>query len=142
LFDASDAVIDFTRPAATRHFATLAAERGKVHVAGTTGLGPEDMAALATAARGATIVHSANMSLGVNLLAALVRRAAAALDAGFDIEIVEMHHRHKIDAPSGTALLLGRAAAEGRGVALDAVKAIDREGARPEGAIGFAVLRG
>jgi len=142
---AADGIIDFTAPAATLAHAELAAQARIVHVIGTTGLSAEDEAAIAAAARHATIVKSGNMSLGVNLLAALVRRAAAALDADFDVEIVEMHHRHKVDAPSGTALLLGRAAAAGRGADLGQVAVTAREGhtgPRPRGAIGFATLRG
>ena len=107
-------------PAATVAFAELAAQARIVHVIGTTGLSADDEAKIKAAARHAVIVKSGNMSLGVNLLAALVRQAAKALDADFDIEILEMHHRHKVDAPSGTALLLGKAAAEGRGVDLAA----------------------
>jgi len=142
LFATADAVIDFTRPEASVRFAALAAQGKAVHVVGTTGFSAEDLAALGRAARHTPIIQSYNMSLGVNLLAALVRQAARALDSGWDLEVVEMHHRHKIDAPSGTAILLGRAAAEGRGVDFDAVKAIDRDGKRAEGAIGFATLRG
>ncbi|WP_225770463.1 4-hydroxy-tetrahydrodipicolinate reductase [Inquilinus sp. Marseille-Q2685] len=142
LFATADAVIDFTRPEASVRFAALAAQGKAVHVVGTTGFSAEDLAALGRAARHTPIIQSYNMSLGVTLLAALVRQAARALDAGWDLEVVEMHHRHKIDAPSGTAILLGRAAAEGRGVDFDAAKAIDRDGKRVEGAIGFATLRG
>jgi 4-hydroxy-tetrahydrodipicolinate reductase len=112
---------------------------------GTTGLTPSDEAKVKAAARHARIVKSGNMSLGVNLLADLVRRAAATLGEDFDIEIVEMHHRHKVDAPSGTALLLGEAAAEGRGIALKERSIPARQGhtgPRPAGDIGFAALRG
>jgi 4-hydroxy-tetrahydrodipicolinate reductase len=145
LFAKADAVLDFTVPAASVDFAALAANARIVHVLGTTGLGPEEDARIAAAARHATIVRSGNMSLGVNLLAALTRKVAAALDADFDIEILEMHHRHKVDAPSGTALMLGRAAAEGRAVKLDEVAVRVRDGhtgARRRGDIGFATLRG
>lgn len=142
LFATADAVIDFTRPEVSVRFAALAAQGKAVLVTGTTGFSAEHLAALGRAARHTPVIQSYNMSLGVNLLAALVRQAARALEAGWDIEVVEMHHRHKIDAPSGTAILLGRAAAGGRGVELDAVKAVDRDGKRPEGAIGFATLRG
>jgi len=142
LFATADAVVDFTRPQASVRFAALAAQGKAVLVTGTTGFSAEDLAALGRAARHTPIVQSFNMSLGVNLLAALVRQAARALDAGWDVEVVEMHHRHKIDAPSGTAILLGRAAAEGRGIDFDAARAIDRDGRRPDGAIGFATLRG
>ncbi len=114
----ADGILDFTAPAATLDFAALCAEAGKIHVAGTTGLSAEDEAKLKTFARRAIIVRSPNMSLGVNLMAALVRRVAATLDDDFDIEILEMHHNRKVDAPSGTALLLGAAAAEGRGIDL------------------------
>jgi 4-hydroxy-tetrahydrodipicolinate reductase len=145
VFAKADGVLDFTVPAASVEFAALAANARIVHVLGTTGLEPEHEAKIAAAARHATIVTSGNMSLGVNLLTALTRKVAAALDADFDIEIVEMHHRHKVDAPSGTALMLGKAAAEGRGVDLDKVSARGRDGytgARRRGNIGFAALRG
>ncbi|MYZ50276.1 4-hydroxy-tetrahydrodipicolinate reductase [Propylenella binzhouense] len=145
LFAATDIVLDFTSPAATLAFAELAAQARIVHVIGTTGLGPADEEKIRAAARHARIVKSGNMSLGVNLLAGLVRRAAAALGPDFDIEILEMHHRHKVDAPSGTALLLGQAAAEGRALDLDAVAVRSRDGhtgPRPPDAIGFAALRG
>ena len=145
VFAKADGVLDFTVPAASVEFAALAANARIVHVLGTTGLKPEHEAKIAAAARHATIVTSGNMSLGVNLLTALTRKVAAALDADFDIEIVEMHHRHKVDAPSGTALMLGKAAAEGRGVDLDKVSARGRDGytgARRRGNIGFAALRG
>jgi 4-hydroxy-tetrahydrodipicolinate reductase len=145
VFAKVDAVLDFTAPAASTEFAGLAANARIVHVLGTTGLKPEDDAKIAAAARHATIIRSGNMSLGVNLLTALTRKVAQALDADFDIEVVEMHHRHKVDAPSGTALMLGRAAAEGRGVDFDksVVRARDgHTGERRRGDIGFAVLRG
>ncbi len=145
-FAAADGVLDFTTPASTVEFAGYAAQAHIVHVIGTTGCSPTDDAAISAAARHATIVKSGNMSLGVNLLAVLVEQAARALGPDdFDIEIVEMHHRHKVDAPSGTALLLGAAAAKGRGVSLDerSVRVRDgHTGPRPEGAIGFATLRG
>ena len=144
-FAQCDAVLDFTVPAASVEFAGLAANARIVHVLGTTGLKTEDETKIAAAARHATIVKSGNMSLGVNLLTALARKVAAALDADFDIEILEMHHRHKVDAPSGTALMLGEAAAEGRGAALDKVSVRVRDGhtgARRRGDIGFATLRG
>lgn len=144
-FAATDGVLDFTAPAASRHFAELAAQARIVHVIGTTGLGEDDLAAIRPAARHARVVQSGNMSLGVNLLAALVRRAAAALDEDFDIEVLEMHHRHKVDAPSGTAYLLGEAAAKGRGIDLAERSVRSRDGIigeRPRGDIGFATLRG
>jgi 4-hydroxy-tetrahydrodipicolinate reductase len=145
VFAQADGVLDFTAPAATVAFAELAAQARIVHVVGTTGLQEEDFAKLEAAARHARIVQSGNMSLGVNLLAGLVRQVAATLGADFDIEILEMHHRMKVDAPSGTALLLGEAAAEGRRVALKerAVRVRDgHTGARKAGDIGFASLRG
>lgn len=140
----SDAVLDFTVPEATRAHLEIAAQARIVHVIGTTGLRPEDEEAIRAAARHAAIVRSGNMSLGVNLLAGLVRRAAAALP-DFDLEVVEMHHRHKVDAPSGTALLLGDAAAQGRGVDLADRSERGRDGhtgPRGAGTIGFASLRG
>jgi 4-hydroxy-tetrahydrodipicolinate reductase len=140
-----DAVLDFTVPAASIEFAGLAANARIVHVLGTTGFSAEQEAKIKAAARHATIVKAGNMSLGVNLLVALTRKVAAALDADFDIEIVEMHHRHKIDAPSGTALMLGQAAAAGRQVKLDEVSVRSRDGhtgERKRGDIGFATLRG
>lgn len=145
-FAHADGVLDFTTPAATVEFSFYAAQARIVHVIGTTGCSAADEAKIAAAARHATIVKSGNMSLGVNLLAALVEQAARALPAeDFDIEVLEMHHRHKVDAPSGTALLLGEAAAGGRQVALAASSVRVRDGhtgPRPEGAIGFATLRG
>ncbi|MGE0847254.1 MAG: 4-hydroxy-tetrahydrodipicolinate reductase [Flavobacteriaceae bacterium] len=145
VFAAADGVLDFTTPVATVEFAGLAAQARIVHVIGTTGLSAEDGHRLEAAARHAVIVRSGNMSLGVNLLASMVEKAAAALDADFDIEILEMHHRHKVDAPSGTALLLGEAAARGRGIVLEdnADRVRDgHTGARKRGDIGFAVMRG
>jgi 4-hydroxy-tetrahydrodipicolinate reductase len=145
LFAASDAVIDFTAPSATLAHAAIAVETGKVLVVGTTGLTKDDEARLAEAARAVPVVYAPNFSVGVNLLMALTERAAAILAEDYDIEIVEMHHRHKVDAPSGTALGLGRAAARGREVALDSVWCKSRDGhtgARPRGEIGFATLRG
>ena len=145
VFAQADGVLDFTAPGATVAFAELAAQARIVHVVGTTGLGEGDFTKLEAAARHARIVQSGNMSLGVNLLAGLVRKVAATLGEDFDIEVLEMHHRMKVDAPSGTALLLGRAAAQGRGVDITehAVRVRDgHTGPRPEGAIGFACLRG
>ena len=145
VFAGADGVLDFTAPAATVEFAALAAQARIVHVVGTTGLQDADFTRLEAAARHARIVQSGNMSLGVNLLAALVRKAAAALGEDFDIEVLEMHHRMKVDAPSGTALLLGEAAAEGRAVSLKerSVRVRDgHTGARTAGDIGFASLRG
>ncbi|MEO0397946.1 MAG: 4-hydroxy-tetrahydrodipicolinate reductase [Pseudomonadota bacterium] len=141
--DAATAVIDFSAPGASVALAARAAETGTSMVIGTTGFAAEEEAAIVRAAEKTAIVKSGNMSLGVNLLAALVKEAAARLDpAHYDIDIIEAHHRDKVDAPSGTALMLGRAAADGRGVALDDVAAHDRSGKRADGAIGFAVVRG
>src|SRR6516164_881581 len=140
----ADGVIEFTIPAATVTLAGQSSSRGLVHVIGTTGFSPADENAIAAAAARAAIVKSGNMSLGVNLLAALVKQVARTLDDEFDIEIVEMHHNKKIDAPSGTALLLGAAAAAGRGIDLAARSVRSRDGhtgARRRGDIGFAALR-
>lgn len=145
LIAAADGLLDFTAPAATVALSELAAQARFVHVIGTTGLQEEHFARLEAAARHAVIIQSGNMSLGVNLLAGLARQAAKALGPDWDVEILEMHHRAKVDAPSGTALLLGEAVADGRGVALaeNAIRARDgHTGARPDGAIGFASLRG
>jgi 4-hydroxy-tetrahydrodipicolinate reductase len=145
LFARVDGVIDFTTPAATVAHAAMAAQARIVHVIGTTGLTADDEEKIKAAGRHSTIIKSGNMSLGVNLLAALTRKVAEALDDDFDIEIIEMHHRHKVDAPSGTALMLARAAAEGRGVDLEKHSVRAREGVigpRRKGDIGFAVLRG
>ena len=144
-FAHADGVLDFTTPAATVRFAELAAQARIVHVIGTTGCTPTDEARLAAAARHAVLVKSGNMSLGVNLLAQLVREAARALGPEYDVEIVEMHHRMKVDAPSGTALLLGQAAAEGRRIDLSQHSVRSRDGhtgPRGLGDIGFATLRG
>jgi 4-hydroxy-tetrahydrodipicolinate reductase len=141
----AQAVIDFTAPAATLAHAQLTAQARCVHVIGTTGLSDSDIAALDAAARHAVIVRAGNMSLGVNLLTRLAQQVAEALDADFDVEIVEAHHRHKVDAPSGTALMLGEAVARGRGVALADVTDSGRDGitgARRPGDIGFAAIRG
>ncbi|MBN9580209.1 MAG: 4-hydroxy-tetrahydrodipicolinate reductase [Afipia sp.] len=141
----ADGILDFTVPAATIANVAIAAQRGLVHVIGTTGLSASDDAVIKSVTSQAVVVQSGNMSLGVNLLAALVKQVAKSLDEDFDIEIVEMHHRHKIDAPSGTAYLLGQAAAEGRGVDLAqrSVRARDGyTGPRNPGDIGFATLRG
>ena len=145
LFAKIDGIVDFTVPAASLALSEFAAQARIVHVIGTTGIDEAGEAKIKAAARHARIVKSGNMSLGVNLLAALVRKVAAALGEDFDIEVLEMHHRHKIDAPSGTALLLGQAAAEGRGLDLKARSIRSRDGhtgARPSGDIGFAALRG
>ena len=145
LLKEADGLIEFTIPAATLAFAELTAAGGLVHIIGTTGHSAEEEAVIAKAANRATIVKSGNMSLGVNLLAALTKRVAKTLNEDYDIEIFEMHHNKKIDAPSGTALMLGRAAAEGRGVDLAKRSARGRDGmtgARHPGDIGFASLRG
>ena len=145
LLSNADGIIDFTTPTATVAFAALVAKAGKVHVLGTTGLSAADDAKIKEAANRAVIVRSGNMSLGVNLLAALTKRVAKTLNSNFDIEILEIHHNQKVDAPSGTALLLGRAAAEGRGIEVEkrSVKSRDgHTGARKVGDIGFAALRG
>ena len=142
---AAEAAIEFTVPDATTEHAELCAARGVAMVIGTTGLAPEQARRVEAAAKRVPIVWSANMSLGVNILLALVERTARLLDPAYDIDILEMHHRHKIDAPSGTALALGRSAAEGRQVQLDQVWRKTRDGhtgARPTGEIGFATLRG
>jgi len=146
VFARAEGVLDFTSPTATIAFAGYAAQARIAHVIGTTGCSTEDDAKILAAARHAPIVKSGNMSLGVNLLAALVEQAAKALPANaFDIEILEMHHRHKVDAPSGTALLLAEAAANGRNIPLEPNSVRSRDGhtgARPDGAIGFATMRG
>ncbi len=141
----ADGIIDFTVPAASVSFAQRTAEAGLVHIIGTTGFSDAEEGTIAQAAKRAIIVKSGNMSLGVNLAAALARRVAKTLGEEFDIEILEMHHNRKIDAPSGTALLLGQAAAEGRGVLLGKKSVRVRDGhtgARKPGDIGFASLRG
>ncbi len=141
----AQAVIDFTAPDATVEFATIAAQARAVHVIGTTGLAETHLEKLKLAARHATIVRAGNMSLGVNLLVQLTRKVAQALGEDFDIEVIEAHHKHKVDAPSGTALMLGEAAAEGRGVLLKDVEDRGRDGitgARARGHIGFAAVRG
>ena len=140
-----DVVIDFTVPAATVAHAQIAADKGVAMVIGTTGLNPEQTAIVHEAAKKAPIMWAANMALGVNILLALVEKTAAMLDPSYDIEVLEMHHRHKIDAPSGTALALGRAAAAGRQIRLEDAWRKSRDGhtgARPAGEIGFATLRG
>ena len=144
-FAKAQAVIDFTGPEATVAFAGLAAQARAVHVIGTTGLSDDDLKAINAAARHAVIVRAGNMSLGVNLLVKLTEKVAAALDADFDIEITEAHHNQKVDAPSGTALMLGQAAAAGRGVDLVDVRYSGRDGitgARKRGDIGFTAIRG
>ena len=145
VFAKAQAVIDFTAPSATVEFAGLAAQARAVHVIGTTGLTEDDIKAIDAAAHHAVIVRAGNMSLGVNLLTKLTQKVAAALDDDFDIEIIEAHHNQKVDAPSGTALMLGEAAANGRGVDLKDVTDSGRDGitgARKKGDIGFSAIRG
>jgi 4-hydroxy-tetrahydrodipicolinate reductase len=145
LLKKADGLIEFTIPAATLALAELTAAAGIVHVIGTTGLSAEEEALLAKAASRAPIVKSGNMSVGVNLLVALTKRVAQTLGEDYDVEILEMHHNKKIDAPSGTALMLGRAAAEGRAINLAQRSVRGRDGmtgARRAGDIGFAALRG
>ncbi len=145
MFAKVQAVIDFTSPDASVTHADLAAQARAVHVIGTTGFEDHHLTRFAAAARHATIVRAGNMSLGVNLLTTLTRQVAAALGEDWDVEVVETHHRHKVDAPSGTALMLGQAAADGRGVDLGDVSDRGRDGitgARQKGHIGFAALRG
>ncbi len=140
---AVDGIIDFTVPKAT--LSLLQHTKGKIHVIGTTGIDAAGDAEIAEAAKSATIVKAGNYSLGINILEGLVKKVASVLGEEFDIEILEMHHKHKIDAPSGTALMLGRAAAEGRHVNLQAKSVRSRDGntgARNAGDIGFATLRG
>ena len=140
-----DILIDFSSPAALPEVLDAAQANARPLVIGTTGLGPAEHAAIAAAAANIAVLQAANMSLGVTALAHLVREAAARLGTDWDVEVVEMHHRHKVDAPSGTALLLGAAAAAGRGVDLAQVSDRGRDGitgARRAGHIGFAALRG
>lgn len=145
LFQKADAVIDFTSPEATVHHANLAKKHATILVAGTTGLSNKDEEALKNAAKKTIIVYAANYAIGVNMLLALVEQAAARLTDGWDIEIFESHHKYKVDAPSGTALAMGKAAAAGREVDLDDVADYARHGqtgARKDGDIGFSVARG
>lgn len=145
LFKTAQAVVDFSTPEASVNFARLAAQYGAVHVIGTTGFSEAQEAEIAKAAEKTAIIKSGNFSIGVNVLAAVTERVAHTLNQSYDIEIVEMHHNRKVDAPSGTALLLGNAAAKGRGVNLKDKAVYERfghTGARTEGDIGFATLRG
>ncbi len=144
-FARAQAVIDFSSPAATVEFAGLAAQARAVHVIGTTGLEPKHLAKIAAASHHAVIVRAGNMSLGVNMLVRLTQKVAEALGEDWDVEIVEAHHRRKVDAPSGTALMLGEAAAAGRGVRLEEARVSGRDGitgARKPGTIGFSAIRG
>ncbi|MEO0765061.1 MAG: 4-hydroxy-tetrahydrodipicolinate reductase [Pseudomonadota bacterium] len=139
------AVIDFTAPEATIALSHTAAQARAAHIIGTTGMTDDQIAQLEPASRHCAIVRAGNMSLGVNLLVTLTKQVAAALDEDFDIEVIEAHHHHKVDAPSGTALMLGEAAAEGRGVTLPDVRDAGRDGitgARKRGDIGFSAIRG
>lgn len=145
VFDLADLVIDFTPPGQTQRHASLARSCGVKLLVGTTGLTDLDHVALDQAAADVPVMQAGNYSLGVNILLSLVRSAAARLESGWDIDILEMHHKHKIDAPSGTALMLGESAAEGRGQPLEALRTPARDGItgeREEGSIGFAALRG
>jgi 4-hydroxy-tetrahydrodipicolinate reductase len=145
VFKAADVIVDFTVPVATMAHIKLAADQNTAMVVGTTGLNAEQRDSLRTFGSDNVIVHAANFSVGVNLLLGLTEQAAAILGDDYDIEVVEMHHRHKVDAPSGTALALGEAAASGRKVDLDGVATRVRDGItgpRPVGNIGFATLRG
>jgi 4-hydroxy-tetrahydrodipicolinate reductase len=145
LFEISDVVIDFTAPAATAMHAELAAETGTALIPGTTGLSNDQQAKIDAASKKVAVVQAANYSVGVNLLLGLTEQTAAILGDDYDIEVLEMHHRHKVDAPSGTALALGKAAAAGRNVDLDDVSQRVRDGhtgERKRGDIGFATLRG
>ena len=145
LFEQADVVVDFTNPAATVNHAHLAAKSGCAHVIGTTGLDGDQILSIGRAAQRTPVILAANMSLGVNLLEQVVEEVARILDTEWDIEVIEMHHRHKVDAPSGTALALGEAAARGRGVQLRRVARRSRDGhvgPRVRGEIGFAALRG
>lgn len=145
VFKASDVVIDFTSPGNTADHAALARDSATALIVGTTGLSREDHSLLDSAAEKTVIIQAGNMSLGVTLLTALTRRVARALDEDWDIEIYEAHHRKKVDAPSGTALMLGEAAAAGRGVTHDDVAIRGRDGltgTRRKGGIGYSVMRG
>jgi len=145
LFSIADVVIDFTVPAATLIHAQCAASIGTSYVVGTTGLGPEEQEAIDVAAKTVPVIQAPNFSVGVNVAFEVTQQMASILGLDYDIEVVEIHHRHKTDAPSGTALGLGEAAARGRGVELTDVQRLSREGftgSRPDGQIGFATLRG
>lgn len=145
LFEKSDVIIDFTLPEGTLNHITLAEKHKKTLIIGTTGLSQEDEQRLKIASEKTKIIYAANMSVGVNLLMALVEKAATTLDADWDIEIFESHHKYKVDAPSGTALALGKSAAMGRGQNFENLAEYDRHGqigARHKGKIGFSVARG
>ncbi len=145
LFDKSDAVIDFSTVETSLDAAKIAAEKNKIHVIGTTGFSENDFKKLNEYAENTAIIWSSNMSIGINILSSLVEEVAAQLDNSTDIEILEMHHNHKVDAPSGTAITLGESAAKGRAVSLDEVACKSRDGiigARAQGEIGFSTIRG
>ncbi|WP_375663758.1 4-hydroxy-tetrahydrodipicolinate reductase [Bartonella sp. CL63NXGY] len=145
-FSNTEGILDFSQPEASILYANYAAQKSLVHIIGTTGFNKTEEEKIADFAKYTTIVKSGNMSLGINLLANLVKKAAKALEADdFDIEVYEMHHANKVDAPSGTALLLGQAAAEGRNVMLKNVRVNERNGhigKRKKGTIGFSCSRG
>ncbi len=143
-FIACDALIDFSSPSATQEHASLASQYKKPLVVGTTGLSAKEEAALKAAAENIPVFYSANMSIGVNVLAAAVEQVAQRLNEEFDIEIFEAHHKHKVDSPSGTALLLAAAAAKGRGTDLKSalIETHHQNGVRTKGAIGMSVFRG
>ena len=141
----AEAVIDFTTPSATIEFSKFAAQARAIHIIGTTGFSEKELEKIKAASFHSVVVRAGNMSLGVNLLVALTRKVAAALDEEFDVEIIEQHHKHKVDSPSGTALMLGEAAADGRGISLTETAVRGRDGitgARKKGSIGFASIRG
>ena len=145
VFKNADAIIDFSAPKASVEFSKLAAERGIVHVIGTTGFNDQELALIENFGKKAKIIRAGNMSLGVNLLVQLTKKVAATLDSDFDIEIIETHHNRKVDAPSGTALMLGNAAADGRQISLSNARDSGRDGitgARNRGDIGFVSIRG
>jgi 4-hydroxy-tetrahydrodipicolinate reductase len=145
VFKDADAIIDFSAPKASVQFSILAAELGIVHVIGTTGFSDHELVSIGNSGKKAKIIRAGNMSLGVNLLVQMTKRVAAILDDDFDIEIIETHHNKKVDAPSGTAIMLGDAAADGRQVALSKVRDSGRDGitaVRNKGDIGFVSVRG
>ena len=145
VFKEADAIIDFSAPNASVQFSILAAELGIVHVIGTTGFSDQELVSIGNSGKKAKIIRAGNMSVGVNLLVQLTKKIAATLDDDFDIEIIETHHNKKVDAPSGTAIMLGNAAADGRQVALSKVRDSGRDGitgVRNKGDIGFVSVRG
>lgn len=142
LMDEADVIIDFTTPETTASLIQLAAKKNKPYVTGTTGLSKDLQQDVINASETIPVVFSPNMSVGMTLMTVLVKKVAKVLDDSFDIEILEMHHRHKLDAPSGTAIAIGQAAAQGRGIQLEGHSVKSRTGQRHPGEIGFAVLRG